>query len=660
MLGEPMNRLGRMGVGIAIVVAMTAWSGCSLSKHHGGGGANASLVSITITWAGSPQAPALVTGQNLQLSGYGTLSDGSQVPNNGQATWVSSKPAIATIDQTGLVTGVSVGTTTISASESGITGTIQLTVVTPSNLTIANASLPNGIVGASYSSTQLNVSGGTGPYTWSFTGNLPPGLVLASAGTISGTPMVAGTFNFTVQVQDVTTATATAAAVITVVTSNGTACGPQGGQESLLNGQHAFLIQGSDVNGPDAVVGSFTADGAGNITAGEEDLNVNTGGQATTQSIIPANHSYTVGSDHRGCLALTTTIATYVYRFSLGSVNAGVAAKGRLVEFDTSGTVTGGVMKLRDSSAFSTAAISGNYAFGIASPVPGQFAAAGAFTTAAGAISSGAMDANLAGDINYSGTASYPVNSVAFSGSDAVDANGRGTLSFTSAVNQLNSVCYVVTAGELYCISSDSQTVNQLFLGKVLQQSGGTFSNASLSGTSVRYLSGIGSSGSGVKAEIGLVQADGAGNFSQTADTDDGGTFSSLTASGTYSIAANGRVSIGVDQAPVFYLVGPNQGFSIGTSLNVSSGFLEPQSTGPFTNGSLSGKYSFGQFVPSAEPVQYQTGEIVVDGTANVSGTADATLPDGSLFPDQSLSGGSYSISANGRGTISWNGTLEK
>ena len=57
-----MNRLGRIGAGIAIVVAMTAWSGCSLSKHHGGGGANASLVSITITWAGSPQAPAVVTG----------------------------------------------------------------------------------------------------------------------------------------------------------------------------------------------------------------------------------------------------------------------------------------------------------------------------------------------------------------------------------------------------------------------------------------------------------------------------------------------------------------------------------------------------------------------------------------------------------------------
>ncbi|MBA5866063.1 MAG: hypothetical protein GDA67_05120 [Nitrospira sp. CR1.3] len=86
------------------------------------------------------------------------------------------------------------------------TRTLSLTINLPAppNITTTSASLlPNGTVTQAYSRT-LQVSGGTGPFTWSIqTGSLPTGVTLASStGVISGIPSAAGTFNFTPQVTD--------------------------------------------------------------------------------------------------------------------------------------------------------------------------------------------------------------------------------------------------------------------------------------------------------------------------------------------------------------------------------------------------------------------------------------------------------------------------
>jgi acid phosphatase len=77
-----------------------------------------------------------------------------------------------------------------------------LTVNPPQALQITTTSLPSGQLQISYNAS-LHATGGTPPYTWSVTGQLPTGLNLSSSnGTISGTPTVAGTFMFTVQVSD--------------------------------------------------------------------------------------------------------------------------------------------------------------------------------------------------------------------------------------------------------------------------------------------------------------------------------------------------------------------------------------------------------------------------------------------------------------------------
>ncbi|MBU0702204.1 T9SS type A sorting domain-containing protein [bacterium] len=72
------------------------------------------------------------------------------------------------------------------------------TVTTPLNIT--TTSLPSGTISTRYQTT-LTATGGTTPYTWSYSGSLPSGLTLAAnTGLISGTPTQSGSFTFTAQV----------------------------------------------------------------------------------------------------------------------------------------------------------------------------------------------------------------------------------------------------------------------------------------------------------------------------------------------------------------------------------------------------------------------------------------------------------------------------
>jgi hypothetical protein len=89
--------------------------------------------------------------------------------------------------------------------------------VSPPPLSITTNLLSDGTVGTAYSQT-LSATGGTPPYTWSIiSGSLPAGLSLnSSTGVISGTSTTAGTSNFTVQVTDVDSNTATKALSITI------------------------------------------------------------------------------------------------------------------------------------------------------------------------------------------------------------------------------------------------------------------------------------------------------------------------------------------------------------------------------------------------------------------------------------------------------------
>jgi hypothetical protein len=69
----------------------------------------------------------------------------------------------------------------------------------PVPVTIATSELPDATAGIRYTQG-LSLSSGRPPFTWALAGgSLPPGLSLSSGGLISGTPTLAGVFNFTVR-----------------------------------------------------------------------------------------------------------------------------------------------------------------------------------------------------------------------------------------------------------------------------------------------------------------------------------------------------------------------------------------------------------------------------------------------------------------------------
>ena len=83
-------------------------------------------------------------------------------------------------------------------------------------ISLSPSSLPGATVGQAYSQG-ISASGGSAPYTYSvISGSLPAGLSLSSGGSISGTPSVAGTSNFTIRATDSSGCTGSRAYSLTV------------------------------------------------------------------------------------------------------------------------------------------------------------------------------------------------------------------------------------------------------------------------------------------------------------------------------------------------------------------------------------------------------------------------------------------------------------
>ncbi len=88
---------------------------------------SAVLRSLAIT----PVASSIVKGQTQQFTATGTFSDGSTQNLTSSVQWASTLVFIASIDQTGLATGVNIGGTLISATFNTITVYTQFNVTSP-------------------------------------------------------------------------------------------------------------------------------------------------------------------------------------------------------------------------------------------------------------------------------------------------------------------------------------------------------------------------------------------------------------------------------------------------------------------------------------------------------------------------------------------------
>jgi len=577
------------------------------------------------------------------------------------------------------------------ASGGSQTAAVSINVAPAPLLTVVTTSsnLPQGLVNSSYSSTQLNATGGFQPYTsWIVvapgTGSLPPGLSLSSSGQISGTPTAAGTYPFTVQVTDSATPTAkTAQANLSITIAATTSCTTLTGKESLLQGDYAFLMKGFDASGnPVFLGGVFVASGAkgpGNITAGTLDMNLVSGVQAGLS--ITSASSYNLGLDpnatngYRGCMSIVTSAGTMNYRFSVdavGAVTANVASDGHIVGFDAGGPFTSGILRQATPSAFSTSAIAGNWAFGVAGARPasgggtsGYFAAVGVLNLASGSAS-GVVDTNDNGKLdNNSALTAFPTAAAGItlsSGPYSIASNGRGTLNFTptGSSSPVTNIVYVVSSSELLILNSDSQVNNSSFTGRALKQSG-TFTNSSLTGNHVIYASGGSTNGSTAasRAEVDIVKVTSGNNFTFSGYQNDGGNISDPTknsGSGTFSVASNGRVTLtvstpGANNLPVFYLSSANNAFFLNSDTAASAGNMQPQVGSSFTNSSTSGTYGLGSIDPAVPGASNEDGTVTfTSSSASIAGTSD-TNSSGTLSPDN-LDTANYAINSTGVGLI--------
>ena len=84
----------------------------------------AALVSLAVT----PALPSISQGNTQQFTATGTFTDGSTQNVTSSVTWNSSLPGVATINPSGLATGLGLGTATIQATSGVVNATAKLTV----------------------------------------------------------------------------------------------------------------------------------------------------------------------------------------------------------------------------------------------------------------------------------------------------------------------------------------------------------------------------------------------------------------------------------------------------------------------------------------------------------------------------------------------------
>jgi uncharacterized protein YjdB len=168
---DPASGLAKgLSQGTTIITAsVTTSSGAVTSNRLTLAVTPAVLTGIGIT----PATATIKPGATQQFTANGAYSDGTNAPLTSGVTWSSSAPGVAKIDNTGLATGVAIGSTSISATSGAFTAKASLGIPAPVLQSIAIAA-SQPYVGAGQT-LQITI---TATYSDSSTQNLP-----ANAGT---------------------------------------------------------------------------------------------------------------------------------------------------------------------------------------------------------------------------------------------------------------------------------------------------------------------------------------------------------------------------------------------------------------------------------------------------------------------------------------------
>lgn len=606
-------------------------------------------------------------------------------------TLTSNPDGTATISGTPTTLGSSTFTVQVADSESppatGVSAPFSIYV--QGTLTITPTSLPAGNVAIFYDS-QLMVTGGLAPYTWTIaSGTLPPGLTLTpSTGVISGTPTTVGTSMFTVQVADSesTPATTTGSFTITIaptpplqITTSSLPAGTQGVTYSstlaatggvppyswtLASGSGplpaGLTLSGTGVIGgtPVGNTGSFpitvqVTDTLMNVKTADLTLEINAGALVIINTGLPGG---TVSVPYNATMGAAGGTPPYSWSV-VGVLPAGLSLNGSTglisgtpttagtspvqveVQDSASHTVVSRPLTLQVSPALTNAALTGDYAFSFSgyngTPAVPVFMA-GRFTAdGSGTISNGLLDMNS--------SSGPPATSVSFTGTYSITANGLGTMTFNPAHGSPLVFAVAITSnGSGRLIQSDPADSTAYGSGAIEVQA-----IVNLSGGSFVFGStGVDSAG-GRYASAGNFQAKASGSLnSGVIDINDAGALTSgAFLGGSYAApdltTGRGTASLIVNSSPAenfsYYVVSASEIVQISTDqlsgnspLTLATVFRGGSTGVTFSNGILKGTsiVETNAVSPNGGTPQAvgTVGTFTGDGTADGNGFGNATF----------------------------------
>jgi hypothetical protein len=454
--------------------------------------------------------------------------------------------------------------------------------------------------------------------------------------------------------------------------SNITPPPPAGGfTTASLKGQYAFSMSGVDPSGAFiARVGSFTADGAGNITGGLEDLLSLSSG--TVGLVSFTGGTYQIQANGRGLVVLQAASGGGLQLNLAMQSNGG----GFLVQTDLNAS-TSGNFSLQNSADFLASALSNNFVFDFAGV---SFVTSNAAPISmlgevnfngGGVITGGVMDVN-------DGNLSAPSGATAItSGTYAMDSSGNGT-AFGRGMMTFGGrsfAFYVVDSTHIMVLEEDNLGGT---IGDALLQAGSIpMQNSQFSGSFVYLIGGASVLGTqGPVTRAARFTSDGNGGLGTISldDNNDGGythiSQGSNISNATYSIDPNfpgsGRGTFTFTDSSagkfsdVFYLISTSQGVVLETSAGIiGSGPMYAQTGGSFTQSNVAGNFVFNwsgvqlgssTAVPFEEDFvgQYTLSSATINNIAGITDYVELGLSGNNLFLGRGLGG---TLTINGDGT---------
>jgi len=452
---------------------------------------------------------------------------------------------------------------------------------------------------------------------------------------------------------------------------------PPSGNYTLasLSGQYAFIsngevfTNGSSFPVPLVRVGSFTADGAGHITGGVED--VNTAGSVTNAVPITGG-SYTVHPDGRGVLDLAFGQNTLEFGIVLTSTSDGLMIDETSTSSQAS-TGSGNFTK-QDTASFAISTIAGSYVFDFAgldgdtqSPCPCPESLIGQFTVANGVVNPGFFDDNDDGTLTSNASFTGTLSTDPLSPQEPITNSGRGI----ALIAGQNFVFYIVDASRVRFISTN---LGMLSGDAVRQNSNFPLDVSGITGSFAFLVAG--SSANGGLTRVGRFTAGNSNLSNLLVDVNDAGNevqFNNLSNASITSYDGNtGRGTLSFSNGAtttfsfVFYLSSANDGViqevsgpsGTNTAIVVADGSILSQSGSPFTSSNVTGPYAM-NWSGLVTSNNFQDEEDLLAQVTltnlNLSGTADFfQFTSSTLTPLFDLGvGGSITIAGDGTSSAS-------